>query len=73
MAAIFASLARPGRDAFHCVPDPYAGKQMGTQWNASLPTARESAVQWLSGFIVNGSRNGTSFSGPCTSSVSFTG
>ena len=73
VAGVFASLARTGRDAFHCVRDLHAGRQMRTQWNASLPTAREYAVQWLSGFIVSGSRSGTSFSGPCTSSVSFTG
>jgi hypothetical protein len=36
-------LGRTGRDAFHCVPDQFAGRQMGTQWNASLPTTRECA------------------------------
>jgi hypothetical protein len=36
-------LGKAGRDAFHCVPDSFAWRQMGTQWNASLPTNRECA------------------------------
>ena len=34
------SLVEP---AFHCIPDQFAKRQIGTQWNASLPTTRESA------------------------------
>jgi ATP-dependent helicase/nuclease subunit A len=39
---------KPGRDAFHCVPDQLAGRQIGTQWNASLPTG-ECAKQLAGG------------------------
>jgi pimeloyl-ACP methyl ester carboxylesterase len=31
-------LGKAGRDAFHCVPDQFAGRQIWTQWNASQPT-----------------------------------